>query len=74
MAGDRAGGWVVVEFDREGVLAAEVGELGDLEGVRCETGDGIAEVSAVKPEIGATRELLEHDPATLVALAWAEGQ
>jgi hypothetical protein len=56
------------------VLAAEVGELGDLEGVRCETGDGIAEVSAVKPEIGATRELLEHDPATLVALAWAEGQ
>ena len=52
-------------LDREHVLVAEAGQLGDVVGVGEEVALGVAEVGAVEPDVGLVAEAVEHDPAAL---------
>jgi len=63
---------VAVHLEGERVLAAEVGESGDLERVGCGAGHRVTEVGAVEPQVSPAGEPLDDDPAPSMFLAGVE--
>jgi hypothetical protein len=53
-------------LDREHVVVAEAGQIGDVERVGEEVPLGIAEVGAVEPDVGLVDHAVEHHEHPLV--------